>query len=166
MSFKGPMIELGLFCIHPDAQHPDIIRIVWAALAAYVDECQISMLFGCTSFAGTDTSVHQEVFELLGKRHAAPSLWAPQVKARDVFIFKRDGRAEFYTKQALARMPALLRTYLVMVGVVIMWFSIAILKRCMFLQPSTSTPFPKHANAFFVLWSASFALWARVYLVK
>ena len=58
----------------------------------------------------------QEVFELLGKRHAAPSLWAPQVKARDVFIFKRDGRAEYYTKQALARMPALLRTYLVMVG--------------------------------------------------
>ena len=116
LSFKGPMIELGLFCIHPDAQHPDIIRIVWAALAAYVDECQISMLFGCTSFAGTDTSVHQEVFELLGKRHTAPSLWAPQVKSRDVFNFKRDGRAEFDTKQALARMPPLLRTYLLMGG--------------------------------------------------
>ena len=71
-SFKGPMIELGRFCIHPHAQDPDIIRLAWAALTAYVDECQISMLFGCTSFAGTDTSVHQEVFELLGKRHATP----------------------------------------------------------------------------------------------
>jgi putative hemolysin len=82
-------------------------------LTAYVDECQISMLFGCSSFAGTDTSVHQEVFELSGKRHAGPSLWAPQVKAREVFNFKRDGgRAEFDTKQALARMPPLLRTYL------------------------------------------------------
>ena len=115
-SFKGPMIELGRFCIHPHAQDPDIIRLAWAALTAYVDECQISMLFGCTSFAGTDTSVHQEVFELLGKRHAAPSRWAPQVKARDVFNFKRDGRAEFDTKQALARMPPLLRTYLLMGG--------------------------------------------------
>jgi len=77
------MTELGRLCIHPDAQHPNIIRIAWAALAAlaaYVDKCQISMLFGCTSFAGTETSVHQEVFELLGKRHAAPSLWVPQVR--------------------------------------------------------------------------------------
>jgi len=110
------MTELGRFCIHPAAQHPNIIRIAWAALAAYVDECQISMLFGCTSFVGTDTSVHHEVFELLGKRHAAPSLWVPQVKARDVFKFKRDGRAEFYTKQALARMPPSLRTYLLLGG--------------------------------------------------
>ena len=55
-------------------------------------------------------------FELLGKRHTAPSLWAPQVKSRDVFNFKRDGRAEFDTKQALARMPPLLRTYLLMGG--------------------------------------------------
>jgi putative hemolysin len=110
------MIELGRFCIHPDAQHPDIIRIAWTALAAYVDKCQISMFFGCTSFACTDTSVHQEVFELLGKHHAVPSLWAPHVKARDVFKFKRDGRAEFDTKQALARMPPSLRTYLLMGG--------------------------------------------------
>jgi putative hemolysin len=72
------------------------------------------MLFGCTSFAGTDTSVQQEVFELLGKRHAGPSLWIPQVKAREVCNFKRDGRAEFDTKQALARMPPLLRNYLLM----------------------------------------------------
>jgi putative hemolysin len=116
LSFKGPLIELGRFCIHPDAQHPDIIRIAWTALAAYVDKCQISMFFGCTSFACTDTSVHQEVFELLGKHHAVPSLWAPHVKARDVFKFKRDGRAEFDTKQALARMPPSLRTYLLMGG--------------------------------------------------
>jgi len=112
LSFNEPMIELGRFCIHPDLYHPDIIRIAWAALAAHVDECQISMLFGCTSFAGTDTSVHQEVFELLGKRHDGPFLWAPQVKAREVFNFKRNGRADFDTKQALARMPPLLRTYL------------------------------------------------------
>jgi putative hemolysin len=110
------MIELGQFCIHPDAQHQDIIKIAWAALTAYVDETQLSMLFGCTAFAGTDTFVHKEVFELLGKIHAAPSLWAPQVKARDVFDFKRDCRAEFDTKQALARMPPLLRTYLLMGG--------------------------------------------------
>jgi putative hemolysin len=114
LSFNEPMIELGRFCIHPDLQHPDIIRIAWAALQAYVDEYQISMLFGCTSFDGTDTSVHQEVLELLGKRHAGPSLWASQVKAREVFNFKHDGRAEFDTKQALARMPPLLRTYLLM----------------------------------------------------
>jgi putative hemolysin len=114
LAFNKPMIELGQFCIHPDLQHQGIIRIAWAALRAYVDECQISMLFGCTSFAGTDTSVQQEVFELLGKRHAGPSLWIPQVKAREVCNFKRDGRAEFDTKQALARMPPLLRNYLLM----------------------------------------------------
>jgi len=114
--FSGSMIELGRFCIHPNEQDPDIIRIAWAALTACVDENHISMLFGCTSFSGNDTAAHQAVFALLGECHTAPSHWAPKHKFPDVFDFRSEATQDFDIKKANADMPPLLRTYLLMGG--------------------------------------------------
>jgi putative hemolysin len=114
--FIGPMIELGRFCIHPNEQDLDIIRIAWAALTAYVDENKISLLFGCTSFSGNDTTEHQAVFRFLGARHTAPLHWAPKLKSNDVFDFKRNLNSSLDAKKAMSDMPPLLRTYLLMGG--------------------------------------------------
>lgn len=116
-SFDGPMVEMGRFCIHPEAQDPNILRIAWAAMTRYVDEAGIEMLFGCSSFIGTEPEAHAEAFAMLKERHLAPRRWLPRVKAPKVFRFARALRLRKPDpKRAMAAMPPLLRSYLAMGG--------------------------------------------------
>jgi putative hemolysin len=114
--FKGRMVELGRFCIHPDWQDPDILRVAWAAMTAYVDQNNVKLLFGCTSFAGTETSKYDDAFALLRDNHLAPKRWLPRVKAPDVFRYAAILRLKSDPKKAMLGMPPLLRTYLLMGG--------------------------------------------------
>lgn len=116
-SFDGPMVEIGRFCIHPESHDPDILRIAWAAMTRFVDEAGIEMLFGCSSFIGTEPEAHTEAFAMLKERHLAPHRWLPRVKAPMVFRFARALRLrKADPKQAMATMPPLLRSYLAMGG--------------------------------------------------
>ena len=85
--FDGPMVELGRFCIHPDRPDPDILRLAWAALTAHVDATGVTLLFGCSSFAGADPKAHHPALAHLGARHLAPSRWRPGIKAPEVVRF-------------------------------------------------------------------------------
>lgn len=113
----GRMIEIGRFCIHPHWRHPDIPRIAWAALAAHVEAEGVELLFGCSSFAGTDPDRHLDAFAMLASRHLAPRRWRPGAKAADVFRFaQRLPRIAPEKRVAHTEMPPLLRTYLLMGG--------------------------------------------------
>lgn len=115
--FSGSMVELGRFCIDPEfASDPDILRVAWGAMTRYVDQEGVEMLFGCSSFAGTETDGYADAFAMLTERHLAPSRWLPQVKAPDVFRFARSLRGTPDARRALLTMPPLLRTYLMMGG--------------------------------------------------
>lgn len=114
--FKGRMVEMGRFCVHPDGTDPDILRVAWGAMTAYVDQNNVEMLFGCSSFAGTETEEYLDAFAMLKHRHLAPKRWLPRVKAPDVFRFAARLRRRPDVKKAMLRMPPLLRTYLMMGG--------------------------------------------------
>ncbi|WP_170788734.1 GNAT family N-acetyltransferase [Ruegeria lacuscaerulensis] len=114
--FQGRMVEMGRFCIHPDWTDPDILRVAWGAMTAYVDQNNVEMLFGCSSFAGTETAEYLDAFAMLKHRHLAPKRWLPRVKAPDVFRFAARLRRRPDVKKAMLRMPPLLRTYLLMGG--------------------------------------------------
>lgn len=115
--FDGPMVEMGRFCVHPDWRDPEIIRTAWAALTRFVDEAGIEMLFGCSSFVGTEPEAHAEAFAMLKERHLAPRRWWPRVKAPNVFRFARALRLRKPDpRRAMAAMPPLLRSYLAMGG--------------------------------------------------
>ncbi len=114
--FDGRMVEMGRFCIHPDRTDHDILRVAWGAMTAFVDQNDVQMLFGCSSFAGTETAEYLDAFAMLKHRHLAPKRWLPRVKAPDVFRFAARLRRKPDVKQAMLRMPPLLRTYLMMGG--------------------------------------------------
>lgn len=115
--FDGPMAELGRFCIAPDMNDPDILRVAWAAMTRFVDENGIGMLFGCSSFKGTEAEAYLDAFAMLRERHLAPRRWWPRVKAPSVFRFaQRLRRHKPDLKLAMRAMPPLLRTYLLMGG--------------------------------------------------
>lgn len=115
-AFEGPMVEMGRFCIHPDWHDPDILRVAWGAMTAYVDAQGVELLFGCASFAGTDAREYYDAFAVLKARHLAPRRWLPRVKAPSVFRFAERLRRKPDRKMAMLRMPPLLKTYLTMGG--------------------------------------------------
>lgn len=113
--YPKPMVEMGRFCVHPEFRDPDALRAAWGAMTRYVDSNGVGMLFGCSSFEGTEADAHMDAFALLAERHLAPKRWLPRVKAPRVFRFgtllKRPDM-----KLAMRRMPPLLRTYLTLGG--------------------------------------------------
>jgi len=114
--FQGPMAEMGRFCIHPNWPDPDILRLAWGAMTAYVDENRVEMLFGCSSFEGTDTARYLDGFAMLGARHLAPGRWLPGIKAAEVFRFCDMTPRNAGARHATRQMPPLLRSYLAMGG--------------------------------------------------
>ncbi|SNX67584.1 ornithine-acyl[acyl carrier protein] N-acyltransferase [Cereibacter ovatus] len=116
-SFEGRMVEMGRFCIHPDRRDPDILRVAWGAMTRYVDDEGVELLFGCSSFHGTEAETYADAFAMLKDRHLAPSRWLPRVKAPTVFRFAQAlARFKPDAKRAQSLMPPLLRTYLLMGG--------------------------------------------------
>ncbi|HEY9039428.1 MAG TPA: GNAT family N-acyltransferase [Roseovarius sp.] len=111
----GPMTELGRFCVYPGARDPDILRAAWAAVTTHVDAQGAQMLFGCTSFKGTDPAPYSAAFALLAQRYLAPPDWAPQRRApRTVPLAPASGPPDI--RRAVQAMPSLLRSYLAMGG--------------------------------------------------
>ena len=109
------MVEMGRFCIDPQVKDPDILRVAWAAMTRYVDENTVEMLFGCSSFTGTDADTYADAFAMLKDRHLAPRRWLPRVKAPSVIRFAQKLRKRKPdVRAAMAKMPPLLRTYLLM----------------------------------------------------
>jgi putative hemolysin len=110
------MAEVGRFCIREGAADADILRIAWGAITALVDAEDIRMLFGCSSFAGTEAAPYLDTFALLRQRHLAPGMWQPVIKAPQVVRFDSLPARVPDQKVALRHMPPLLRTYLLMGG--------------------------------------------------
>lgn len=116
-NYTNPMIEMGRFCIDPEAADgADILRVAWGAMTRYVDQENIGLLFGCSSFHGTDEARYLDTFALLRDRHIAPKRWLPRVKAPKVFRFAQRLRRAPDAKRAMLGLPPLLRTYLMMGG--------------------------------------------------
>ena len=115
-AFNGKIVEMGRFCVDPEVKDADVLRLAWGAMTHYVDTRGVDLVFGCTSFHGTDANAYQDAFAMLRDRHIAPKRWLPRVKAPDVFRFASRLRRKPDLKQAMRAMPPLLKTYLVMGG--------------------------------------------------
>jgi len=112
-AFAGAKLELGRFCLDPGWHDPDILRLAWGAMARMVDDLSVTLLFGCSSFEGSDPARHQMALALLTD-HLAPPMWQPLPKAVERHALMRAAISD--RKTALLGVPPLLRTYLGMGG--------------------------------------------------
>jgi len=115
-TYAGRMIEIGRFCIHPARHDPDILRLAWAGLARHVDALGTQLMFGCSSFRGTNPAQYQDAFAMLRDGHLAPPAWRPGIKAPQVFRFDVGLHHSPDRRRGLQTMPPLLRSYLLMGG--------------------------------------------------
>ena len=107
----GPHIEIGRFCTDPTVPDPHILRVAWGALTAIVDQCGAQILFGCTSFDGTDPSPYAAVMDKMVQRYQGPEALMPCKSAEQTIAL-----AEVCGNATVRPMPPLLRTYLAMGG--------------------------------------------------
>ncbi len=115
--YPGRMLEMGRFCVEAGETDPAVLRVAWGALGDYVAAEGVELLFGCSSFAGTEAEAFADAFALLRDRHLAPRRWLPRIKAPSVFRFARALRLRKPDLTAAMRvMPPLLRSYLAMGG--------------------------------------------------
>ena len=107
-AYEKPLIEIGRFCTDPAARDPDLLRLAFACVARLVNEGEVGMLFGCSSFEGADPALHGPALSRLAPFLAPPSR-RPLRRAVEV--------ASIVAGPAgVVALPPLLQTYLAMGG--------------------------------------------------
>jgi putative hemolysin len=114
--YSRPIAEIGRFCLATGGVHPDVLRLAWAAMTRLVDEGQVGLMVGCTSFRGADWTLHRAGLALLAERHIGPTAHLPGRKAPERVDFLHLAGTVTDRRTALAGLPPLLRTYLGMGG--------------------------------------------------
>lgn len=110
------LLELGRSCLHPDYRGGMAMFHLWQALARYVEDHGIEVLFGVASFHGTDPQALAGPLSLLHHRHLAP----PDLRVRARVFQPMDliAPADLDRRQAMLDTPALIKAYLRLGGFV------------------------------------------------
>ncbi len=112
------LLELGRSCLHRDYRGGTALAEMWRALAAYVLERRIEIMFGVASFHGTDVDALAQPLSHLYDRHLAPEdlrVTARTEDARRMDILPAD---EIDRVAAVKAIPALIKGYLRLGGFV------------------------------------------------
>lgn len=112
------LLELGRSCVHPDYRGGAAMFLLWNALADYVLERGIEVMFGAASFHGTDVQALAQPLSYLHHNHLAPP--ALRVVARPPHAVPMDliPPDQLDRKAAMAGTPALIKAYLRLGGFV------------------------------------------------
>lgn len=113
------LLELGRSCVHPDHRGGTGMFHLWNALADYVLDRGIEILFGAASFHGTEVGPLTQSLAYLHHHHLAPP--ALRVTARKGPAFQRMDLLPpeaLDRKAAMAATPALIKAYLRLGGFV------------------------------------------------
>lgn len=112
------LVELGRSCVDPAYRGGSGMLIMWNALASYVLDRDIEILFGVASFHGTDIETLAPALSWLHHHHLAPPEMRPVARppnARPMNLIPED---QLDRRAAMTAMPALIKAYLRLGGVV------------------------------------------------
>jgi putative hemolysin len=110
------LLELGRSCVHRDYRGGPAMFHLWTALAAYVEERAIDVLFGTASFHGTDLTAHAPALSLLHAAHLAPSELRVRSRAFEAMDLIAANAVD--RPSAMREMPPLIKAYLRLGGTV------------------------------------------------
>jgi putative hemolysin len=118
LAFPGEALELGRSCVRADYRNRPTLNLLWAGIAAYMQQHGVALMFGCGSLAGTDLDQLSLQLAYLHHHHLAP----PELRARALadrrVAMDRMPAALIEPKLALAALPPLIKGYLRLGGFV------------------------------------------------
>ena len=75
------LLELGRSCVLREYRSLPVLQKLWQAIAAYVAEHRVELMFGCASLRGTDPGALREQLSYLRHWHLAPPALRPRALA-------------------------------------------------------------------------------------
>ncbi len=116
--YPGEHVELGRSCVDPIYRGKAIMQLLWRGIANYIVEHNISLMFGCASFPGTDLGQMATALSFLHHHNKAPEEWRPRAHASQYVAMnvKDENSVDFRT--AMREMPALIKGYMRVGGVI------------------------------------------------
>jgi putative hemolysin len=112
------LLELGRSCLHPNYRGGSAMYVLWQALANYVNKHDVQVLFGVASFHGTNIDEIAPSLSMLYHRHLAPVDLRVHAKSHAAQSMNLIAEADLDRKAAMLAMPALIKAYLRLGGVV------------------------------------------------
>lgn len=113
-----PALELGRSCVDPDHRGGAAMFLMWNALADYVLDHRIEILFGVASFHGTDPQALAPSLSWLHHHHLAPQGLRPRARAEGFQRMDLIAPDRLDRRAAMVAMPALIKAYLRLGGMV------------------------------------------------
>ncbi len=112
------LLELGRSCVDPAFRGGSGMLLMWNALAEYVLGREIEILFGVASFHGTDAQALAQPLSWLHHHHLAPATLRPRARPEGFQAMDLIPEAELDRRAAMTGMPALIKAYLRLGGLV------------------------------------------------
>lgn len=112
------LLELGRSCVHRDYRGGAAMYHLWTALADYIAQHRIEVLFGVASFHGTDADKLAQPLSALHHNHLAPPDLRVRARADHFAAMDRLALGSLDRRAAMLAMPALIKAYLRLGGVV------------------------------------------------
>ena len=112
------LVELGRSCVDPEFRGGSGMFLLWNALADYVLDHGIEILFGVASFHGTDVTPLAQALSWLHHNHLAPEALRPVARPPCFQRMDLVAPGDLSRQAAMAAMPALIKAYLRLGGVV------------------------------------------------
>lgn len=113
-----PLLELGRSCVDPDHRGGAAMFLMWNALADYVLDHGIQILFGVASFHGTDVPMLAPSLSWLHHHHLAPPDLRPRARVEGFQSMDLIAPDRIDRREAMVAMPALIKAYLRLGGLV------------------------------------------------
>ncbi len=112
------LLELGRSCLHPAYRGGLAMHCLWQALAAYVAQHRIEVLFGVASFHGTDAYALAQPLALLHHQYLAPRELRVRALDKSFQDMSLVDEADLDRKAAMMQVPSLIKAYLRLGGCV------------------------------------------------
>ncbi|WBU60973.1 GNAT family N-acetyltransferase [Paracoccus albus] len=112
------LLELGRSCVLPEYRGGAVMFLMWNALAEYVLELDIDILFGVASFHGLDTDALAQPLSWLHRHHLAPEALRPVAQKDGFQPMNLIEPSDLDRRAAMVAMPALIKAYLRLGGTV------------------------------------------------
>jgi putative hemolysin len=109
---RGQMLELGRSCVAPGYRTTGTIALLWRGIADYLERNDVSLMFGCASFAGTDPDVHATALSYLAHHHAAPPELRVSAHPHHHVEMSRLPPGSYDSRLAARSLPPLIKGYL------------------------------------------------------
>lgn len=105
-------LELGRSCVLREYRSRSVLNLLWGAIAAYVADHGIGMMFGCASLRGTDPMKLREQLAYLHHFHLAPRSIRPHAIGPGRTRMDLLDKAWIDPRRAIANLEPLIKGYL------------------------------------------------------